>query len=145
MKAQQGVGSGPSPLELDHLAVMDEHCNQDSLGLETRRRKQKLVKKRSGWSPGNCPEVSCVFLSTAWCWAFLLLRLELEAVSYILALAICTCHLSPQGLNHVLRQLLIFNTSWKEFRVESRNEAFCALEKVAGKVFRQLDIFRSWF
>ena len=45
MKAQQGVGSGPSPLELDHLAVMDEHCNQDPLGLETRRRKQKLVKE----------------------------------------------------------------------------------------------------
>lgn len=38
MKTQQGVGSGPSPLELDHLAVMDEHRNQDPLGLETQEK-----------------------------------------------------------------------------------------------------------
>ena len=30
-----------------------------------------------------------------------------------------------QGLNHVLLQLRTFNTCWKEFRVESRNEAVC--------------------
>ena len=40
-----------------------------------------------------------------------------------------TCHLSLQGLNHVLLQLLIFSTLWKEFRAESRNEAPCALGK----------------
>ena len=38
---------------------------------------------------------------------------------------ICTCHLPLQRLNHVL----IFNTPWKEFRVESRNEALCAWKK----------------
>ena len=36
-----------------------------------------------------------------------------------------------QGLNHVLLvvQLLIFSTSWKKFRKESRNELLCALGK----------------
>ena len=38
------------------------------------------------------------------------------------------CHLPLQGLN-VLLQLLIFNTSRKEFRVKSRNEVLCAQGK----------------
>ena len=112
---------------MDHLAVMDEHRNQDALGMETRTRKQRLVKKSSVRSPGNHPEASWVFLPTVWRWASLLLRLELEAVSCKLALAICTCHLPPQGLNCVLLQLLIVDTSWKGFRVEGRKEAFWAL------------------
>ena len=33
-------------------------------------------------------------------------------------------HLPLQELNHVLLQLLIVNTLWKEFRVESRNRHF---------------------
>ena len=37
-----------------------------------------------------------------------------SSVNYKLALAIGTCHLPPQELNHVLRQLLTFNTSLKD-------------------------------
>ena len=44
-------------------------------------------------------------------------------------LQIGTCHLPLQGLNYEPLQLLTFNTLQKEFRVEIRNEAFCALEK----------------
>ena len=54
------------------------------------------------------------------------------------------CHLPLQGLNNVLLQLLIFNTPWKEFRVESRNEALCAWRKT-GRTGLQTDISRSWF
>ena len=46
-------------------------------------------------------------------------------VNFKLALATGTCHLSLQGLKHVLLQLLVFNTR-EEFRAESRNEALCA-------------------
>ena len=34
-----------------------------------------------------------------------------------------TCHLSLQGLSHYPPQPLTFNTPWKEFRMETRNEA----------------------
>ena len=55
-----------------------------------------------------------------------------------------TFHLPLQGLNHVLLELLIFNTLWKELRVESRNDALCALGKT-GRTSLQVDIFRRWF
>ena len=42
-------------------------------------------------------------------------------------LRIGTCHLPLQGLNHKLLRLLTFNTPWKQFRVEIRREALCAL------------------
>ena len=35
------------------------------------------------------------------------------SVNYQLALAMGTCHLSLQGLNQVLLQMLTFNTPWK--------------------------------
>ena len=54
------------------------------------------------------------------------------------------CHLPLQGWNHLLPQLLIFNTSWKKRRIESRNEALSALGKT-GRTFLQIDIFRSDF
>ena len=55
-----------------------------------------------------------------------------------------TCHL--QGLNHVLLEfLLTLNTSWKEYRVESRNEAFCGWGRRTGTTDLQVDIFRSQF
>ena len=57
-------------------------------------------------------------------------------------LSIDTCHLPLQGLNHVLLQLLTFNTPWKESRVESRNEAFCAWGKT-GRTGLQIDIFKE--
>ena len=41
-------------------------------------------------------------------------------VDYKLAFATGTCHIPLQGLKQVLLQLLIFNTSWKEFKVKSR-------------------------
>ena len=50
-----------------------------------------------------------------------------------------------QGLNHVLLQLLIFNTPGKESRVESRSEACCEQGKLAEQVFRRWAIFRSPF
>ena len=52
-------------------------------------------------------------------------------------------HLPLQGLNQALLQLLTFNTPWREFRVESRNEALCALGKT-GRTGFQIDIFRCW-
>ena len=33
-------------------------------------------------------------------------------------------------------KLLTFNTPWKEFKIEIRNEALCALEKLAEETFR---------
>ena len=38
----------------------------------------------------------------------------------------------------MLLQLLTFSTPGKEFRLESRNEALCALGKLAGQVFRYI-------
>ena len=55
-----------------------------------------------------------------------------------------TCHLPLQGLNHVLLQLLIFNTPLKKFRVENRNEALCPLGKT-GRTGLQIDGFGSQF
>ena len=65
------------------------------------------------------------------------------SVNCKLTFAIGTCHLPLQGLNHVLL-LLIFNKPWKEFRLESRNEALCALGKI-GRIGLQMDIFMNWF
>ena len=39
------------------------------------------------------------------------------------------CHLPLEEVTHKLLPLLAFNTSWKEFRVETRSEAFCVLGK----------------
>ena len=49
-----------------------------------------------------------------------------------------TCHLPKQKLNYVLLQLLIFNTPWKELRMESRNEALCAGGGGTGKTCLQI-------
>ena len=57
-------------------------------------------------------------------------------------LQIGICHLPLQGLNHVL---LIFKTPWKEFRVESRNEALCALGKTGRTGLQIVRHFWSWF
>ena len=65
-------------------------------------------------------------------------------INHKLALTVGTCHLPLRGLNQVLLQLLTFNTLWKEFRMERRNEALCAW----GKTIRaglQIDMFRNWF
>ena len=43
--------------------------------------------------------------------------------------AMGTCHLPLPGLNHVLLQLLTFNTPWKGLRVENRNKSLCGLGK----------------
>ena len=45
----------------------------------------------------------------------------------------------------MLLKLLTSNNPLKELRVESRNEALCALGKLAGQVFRESDILRSRF
>ena len=64
-------------------------------------------------------------------------------VSYNLALAMGTCHLPLQWLNHVLLQLLTFNTPSKEFRVESRNEALCALGKTGRTGLQMVRYFQE--
>ena len=58
-------------------------------------------------------------------------------------LQIGTCHLPLQGLNHMLQQLLIFNTPWKEFRVESRNEALCAWGITDRRLFQIVRYFQE--
>ena len=55
-----------------------------------------------------------------------------------------TCHLPLQRSNYELLQLLTFNTPWKEFRVEIRNEALCVLGKTS-RTGPQIDIFRRRF
>ena len=55
-----------------------------------------------------------------------------------------TCHLPLQGLKHVLLQLLVFKTSWKEFRMENRNEALGTWGK-AGRAGLQIDTFWRQF
>ena len=86
----------------------------------------------------------------------LILHLEACSEKYLLRvfwklcqLQIGTCHLFLQGLDHVLLWLLIFNTtSWKEFRMESRNESICMggmWGGLAEQVFREFEIFRRWF
>ena len=44
-------------------------------------------------------------------------------------LEIGTCQLPLQRLHHDHYKLLTFHTPWKEFRVEIRNKALCALGK----------------
>ena len=63
--------------------------------------------------------------------------LTIVSVNYKLAIAIDPCHLPLQGLNQVLLQLLVFNTPWKDFRVDSRNEALHARGKT-GKTGLQI-------
>ena len=81
----------------------------------------------------------------------LILHLEACSEKYLCVfwklcqLQISTCHLFLQGLNHELQHLLTSNTRWKDFWVESRNEALCALGKLAEQVFREFNIFRRWF
>ena len=53
----------------------------------------------------------------------------LPIVNCKLKLALGTCHLPLQELNHVMLKLLTFNAPCNEFRVESKNEAPCALGK----------------
>ena len=60
-------------------------------------------------------------------------------------LQIGICHPPLQGLNQVLLKMLTFNTPWRELRLESGKKALWALGKLAGRVFRELDLFRSWF
>ena len=52
-------------------------------------------------------------------------------------------NLTLQGLNQGTLQQLTCNTPWKEFRMEIRNEALCALGKT-GITGLKIDTFRSW-
>ena len=61
---------------------------------------------------------------------------SLIIVNCKLVLAMVACHLPLQGVNYELLQLLTFNTLWKEFRVESRNEVFCTLGKTGRTSFQ---------
>ena len=46
-------------------------------------------------------------------------------------------------MKSVLLQLLTFNRPRKAFRVEGRNEALCAPEKLVEQVFSELNILRG--
>ena len=70
---------------------------------------------------------------------------NLRGVNYKLALAIDIWHLPLEDLNHVLLYMLTLDTPWKKFRVESRNEAHCALGKTGRTVLRYSNIFRNRF
>ena len=52
-----------------------------------------------------------------------------------------TCHLPLQGLNHELLHLLSLDKQLKDFKVETRSEALCALGKLAEQVFGELNFF----
>ena len=54
-----------------------------------------------------------------------------------------TCHLPLWALNHVLLQLLTFNAPWNKFRVDSKNEALCALGKTNRTDSQIVSYFRS--
>ena len=69
--------------------------------------------------------------------------LELSLINYKLALAIGTCQLLLQGLKHELLWPLTFNTPWKEFGVERRNEALCALGKTGRTGLQIFTYFRE--
>ena len=64
-------------------------------------------------------------------------------VNYKLTLAIDTCHLPLRRLNYEPLQLLTFNTPWKEFRVEIRNEALCALGKTGRTGLQMVRYFQE--
>ena len=57
----------------------------------------------------------------------LIYKMPLSSYPITFYLQIGTCHLPLQGLNYEPLQLPPFNTPCKEFRVEIRNEALCAL------------------
>ena len=56
-------------------------------------------------------------------------KISLSSYHITFCLQTGTCHLPLQGLNYEPLQLPTFNTPWKEFRVEIRNEALWALGK----------------
>ena len=56
-------------------------------------------------------------------------KISLSSYHITFCLQIGTCHLPLHGLNYEPLQLPTFNTPWKEFRVEIRNEALWILGK----------------
>ena len=58
-------------------------------------------------------------------------------------LQIGTCHLPLHGLSQMALQVLTFNTPWKEFRVEIRNEALGALRKTGGTGLQRVRYFQE--
>ena len=61
---------------------------------------------------------------------------QLSFVNYSLALAMGTFYLPLQGLNHVLLQLLVLNTPWKELRVEKQKGGTLCSERGGGETGR---------
>ena len=61
------------------------------------------------------------------------------------------CQLPLQRLNHDLYKMLTFTTPWKEFRVETKNKALCALGKTQknrpsdSEMFSGKDFYESKF
>ena len=60
-----------------------------------------------------------------------------------LALAYGCAPSTSRRMKSVLLQLLTFNRPRKAFRVEGRNEALCAPEKLVEQVFSKLNILRG--
>ena len=72
-------------------------------------------------------------------------RWELAGINYKFAPARGICCPPLQGLNHVLLQLLTFNTPKGVQGGEQEGGALCPGENLAGQVLRLSDIFRNWF
>ena len=53
------------------------------------------------------------------------------------------CHLPLEAVSHKLLPLLTLNTSWKEFRVEIRSEAFCVLGKTGRTGLQTVRYFQG--
>ena len=74
-------------------------------------------------------------------------KFDICIVKYKLALVVGICHPPPQELNHVLLQLLLFNTSQKEFRVESRvhTSPLCSVTSIwIAKYFHSLVLWAQF-
>ena len=60
-------------------------------------------------------------------------------------LQIGTCHSSSTRIKSCAATVLIFNISWKEFRVGANVRPSVLQEKLSGQIFRQLDInWQDW-
>ena len=134
-------GSNPHPLHwsesVNHSVVSYSLCFH---GLESAR----LLCPRN--SPGNITGMGChsllqgIFLTWGLNPGLLQCRQIICCLSHQgsppTSIQTGNCHRPLHILNHELLQLLTFNTPWKELRVESRNEALCALGKMAERAFR---------
>ena len=130
---------------LPNFAVLNHDCqdwSQDSttapflfqswsyLALEVQR---AGFKASPIWN-SHCNQTSTLWTASGSIWFFYVRQLFF--VNSRLALAMGTRYLPLQGLNHVLLQLLILNTPWKELRVEKQKWGTLCSERGGGETGR---------